>query len=117
MHRDRFPGGADAREIDLEGGAFADLAIHPDIAFALLDDAVHGGKPKPGALGTLGGEKRLEDVRLGLGVHAHAHVADGQHHVLPRLHRSMGAGVAFVERGIGGFDGELAAAAAWHRGR
>ena len=31
----------DTRQVDLEGGAFSQLAVHPDVATALLHDAVY----------------------------------------------------------------------------
>src|SRR5882724_2357883 len=38
-----------ARQIDLERRAVTDFAVHPDVAAALLDDAVHGGEAEAGA--------------------------------------------------------------------
>ncbi len=104
-----FSGGAEARQIDLERGAFAGFAVQPDVAFALLDDAVHRGQSEPGALQSLGGVEGLEDVGLGIGVHAHAGVADGEHDVVAGLHRGMEAGVVGVEGDVGGLDGQLPA--------
>src|SRR5688572_15251758 len=47
------------REVDLEGGALARLAVAPDEAVTLLHDAVHGREPQPGALSHgFGGEER-----------------------------------------------------------
>ena len=106
---DEFSTGRDPRQIDLERRSPAGFAVHPDVAAALLDDAVNGGEAEAGALDSLGGEKRLEDMGLSFGIHAHAGVADGQHHVLARLRWGVQAGIAFVERDIGGLDGEFAA--------
>src|SRR5437773_12281627 len=56
-----------SREIDLERRPLPRLAVHPDMAIALLHDAVHGGETEAGALARfLGGEERLEDVGLDL---------------------------------------------------
>src|SRR3989441_5198005 len=61
-----FPGCTHARQVDLERSALARFAIDPDVAFALLDDTVNRGEPEAGALGSLGSEEGLEDMRLGL---------------------------------------------------
>jgi hypothetical protein len=39
-----FSGGTEPRQVDLERSAFAGFAVQPDVAFALLDDAVYGGE-------------------------------------------------------------------------
>ena len=59
----------------------ARLRIHPNIAAALLDDSVAGGKPEPGAM-FLGGEERLEDMRQHPGIHADSGIGHGEHRVL-----------------------------------
>ena len=77
-----FGGLVDAGEINGEDGAAAELALHEDVAAALLDDAVDGGESEAGAFAFfLGGEERLEDAGLGFAVHALAGVADGDHDV------------------------------------
>src|SRR6516225_11238357 len=64
-----------AREIHLEGAALAGLAVNPDVAAALFDDAVNGGKTETGSPATLlGGVKGLKDVRDGIFVHTHTSV-------------------------------------------
>ena len=79
-----FPG-RDAGKVDLERRAVPGLAVDPDVPAALLDDAVHGRQPEPGALaGRLGREERLERVLRTVGVHAAAGVAHREHHVLAR---------------------------------
>ena len=76
----------DARQIDLERGAAAHFAVDVDVAAGLLDDAVDGGQAQAGALARpLGGEERLEDLRLRGRVHAAAGVAHRQHHVAAGL--------------------------------
>src|SRR4029077_2045733 len=67
-----------AGQIDPEGGATPRLAIDPDEALALLDDAVHRREAEPSALPLLlGGKEGVEDPRLGALVHPDAGVADG----------------------------------------
>src|SRR5207245_2021868 len=64
------------RQIYLDGRAAPALAVHPDIAAALLDDSVHGGETEPGTLADLfRREKRLEEVCLRRFIHADAGVA------------------------------------------
>ena len=106
---DGLSGGAEARQVDLEGGAFASFAVDPDVAFTLFDNAVHRGEAKPGALQSFGGIEGLEDVALGVGVHAHAGVADGEHHVVAGLHRHMQTGVVRVELDVGRLNGQVSA--------
>ncbi len=54
------------RQIDMENGAFADFAVHPDISAIFLDDAMNHRKPQSGTLPLfLGGEIRLENFRNG----------------------------------------------------
>src|SRR5256714_2197223 len=71
-----------SREIDLEGGAVAQLAVRPDVPAALLDDTVDRGEPESRTPPRLfGREKRLEQPRLGRAIHADTCVADGEQHV------------------------------------
>ena len=76
----------------------------------MLDDAVDHGKAEPGTLRSFGAEERFEDAALGFGVHSYPGVADGEHYIFARLGRRMRASIAFVERDIRSFNGELAAA-------
>src|SRR5579864_911092 len=72
----------DYRQIDLEGGALARLAIHPDVPSALPHDAVNHGEAQAGAVADLfGGEEGLENARLSLRVDTDAGVRDGQQHI------------------------------------
>ena len=67
------------REIDLEGGAFAEAAGHRDPALMLLDNAINRGQAQARAAAQfLGGEKRLEDAAQILRRNAAAGVAEGQ---------------------------------------
>ena len=62
----RRPVRSAARQVDLERGAAALLAVDEDRAAALLDDAEHGREPEPGARRRgLGGEERLEQAAGG----------------------------------------------------
>ena len=98
------------RQVNLERCSLAGLAVDPDVASALLDDAVDRGKAESRALRSFGAEKRFEDAALGLGIHSHAGVADGQHHVLAGFRRGVKTGITLVQRDIGGLNRELAAA-------
>ena len=99
----------DARQVELEGGALADLAVHPDESTALLDDAVHGGEPQPRALAfLLGREERLEHVGLGFFAHPNAGVRDREHHKRSRARGVVVGGVRVVQIHVGRLQGELA---------
>src|SRR4029079_10341092 len=98
-----------ARQVDLEGGAATDLAVDPDRAAALLDDREHHREAEASALvGALGREERLEDPAARRLVHAHAGVAEREHHVVPGLDVEMAGGESVVELDVSGLDGELA---------
>ena len=63
LHRVGQLVGADAGEADLEAAALVGRGIHPDVAPALHDDAVHRGQAEAGVeRGGLGREERLEEV-------------------------------------------------------
>ena len=69
--------------MDPEGTAIAGLAVQPDVAAALLDDAVGHGEAEPGALSQfLGGEEGFEGTGLHFAIHAVAGVAHNDLHVL-----------------------------------
>ena len=85
------------------------LAVDENEAAALLHDAIYRRQSKPGTLGTLRGEERLEDARLRLVVHSDAGVADGQHDVLARHQRCVRPGKDLVERDVGRLNRQLAA--------
>src|SRR6185437_8043717 len=99
----------DARKIKFKGAALARLAIDPDEASALLDDAVDGGKSQAGALWPLGGKEGLEDVRLRVRIHAAAGIGDGEHYVVARRHRGALLGVALFQGEVGGLQNDLSA--------
>ena len=90
-------------QVELEDGSVPGLAVDRDVSAALLGDAVHRGQPEPGALAhLLGGEEGLEDVRLDLGGHAVAGIADREHDVGARLDLGMGPGVGLVQGHVAG---------------
>src|SRR5271166_4800554 len=105
-----FGGLIDAREINGEDGAAAGLALNEDVAAALLDDAVDGGKSEAGTFAFfLGGEERLEDASLGFTVHALAGVTDGNHDVGAVLDESIFRTVGLVEGNAGGANADFTA--------
>ena len=99
------------RQVDLERGPAALLAVDEDRAAALLDDAEHGRQPeaRPAAAG-LGGEERLEQAPADLVAHADAGVADRQQHVRARRDVAVGGDVGLLELDVGGLDRQPAAA-------
>jgi hypothetical protein len=99
-------------EVDLEARAPVRLAAGPDVAAALLDDAVDGRKAEAGAApDLLGGEEGLEHVGQGGPIHPAPGVAYGEGGVAARCHH--GAAVTRGRRcgqvGHLGLDRELAA--------
>src|ERR1035438_1289463 len=100
----------DAGKINGEDGAAAELALNEDVAAALLDDAVDGGKSEAGAFAFFfGGEEGLEDAGLGFAVHALASVADRDHDVGAVFDESIFRAVRLVESDAGGADADFAA--------
>ena len=94
-----------AGKIYFEGRALPRLAVSPNAARALLDDSVHSGEAQSCPFSFfLRGEERLEDVRQGLGVHSHARVADGQHHMRACGRPRVGSGKAFIQGDVGSFE-------------
>src|SRR5207247_10777717 len=78
------------RQVNLERCAPPQLAVHPNIAAALLDHSVDGGKPQPRPLARfLGGKEWLEDPGLRRRIHPGAAVGDRQHHIRTWLDRHM----------------------------
>src|SRR3546814_4283326 len=64
------------RQIDLDRGSLADLAVQRYVAARLLDEAVHHAEAESAALAhVLGGEEGLEGVAANLLAHAAAGIA------------------------------------------
>src|SRR5439155_16011877 len=83
--RGRLRGPFDPRQVHAERGALSRLGLHPDVAAALVHDAVYRGETQPGPLAlVLGREERLEEMALGLAVHVDTAVAHLEHHVRAR---------------------------------
>src|SRR5579863_9541097 len=69
--------GFHSRQVDSKDRALARLAVHPNVAAALLHDAVNGGEAEPCALRLFfGGEERLKNVSLSFFVHSASRVAN-----------------------------------------
>ena len=97
-------------EINLKGRTLPQRTVHPNIAVALLNDAVHRGKPQPRTFAPLlGGEKGFKDVRERSSVHARPRVGHRQYHVASNLGTRMVPGVGLVQLHIAGLDFEFAA--------
>src|SRR5207244_7670998 len=93
----RFGGSRHPREVDLHRRAAPRLAVDPDVAAALLDDSVNGREPEPRAFPYfLGGEERLEEVRLRGLIHAHAGVRHHEAGVVARRKAVTPLEVLFV---------------------
>src|SRR5215469_2120491 len=99
-----------SRQIDLKCAALSGLAVNPDITAALFHDSVDGRKSKPSAAAALfSGEKRFENVRHSLLVHAHTGIGNGEHHVPTGFYRGVLYGIACIEVGVTGFDDKASA--------
>src|SRR5262249_53551745 len=98
------------RQIELDRGALADLAVDLDMAAGLLDEAIDlaEAEARAASLG-LGREERLEGARDDVRAPAAAGVADAAHAVLARGDLAVLRGIGVVEEGVGDLDGELAA--------
>src|SRR5712692_3007850 len=95
------------RQIDLEGGALPGLAVDPDAAAALLDNAVDRSQAKPRALSyPLGGKEGLKDAGLGLRVHAQSGIGQREHDVGTWSGLEVLLPVARVQLEVGRLDGE-----------
>jgi len=98
-------------QIDLDRRTMALLAIDADVAARLLDEAVHHREPKAGAFAArFGGEEGLEDFIENVRGDAAAGIRDTQQRVLAGLDIAELRRIGVIEIGIGGFDGQMAAA-------
>ncbi|OFW47923.1 MAG: hypothetical protein A3J29_21025 [Acidobacteria bacterium RIFCSPLOWO2_12_FULL_67_14b] len=103
------------REEDAELGALAVSALDGNRAAALLDDAVHDGQTKAGALaGRLGGEERLEDPGTRRLIHAKTVIddsEDGEFRVgsvgVPCLHGCLNPNGAAAWHGVASVDHQI----------
>src|SRR5712692_5715798 len=94
-------------EVHLERRPLSWLAVNPDVAAVLLDDAVDSRQPEAGAVAALlGREEWLEDPGAGRGVHARSGVAHCQDTVLPRARFRVFAQVVVVEIDRRELDGD-----------
>ena len=89
----------DARQVDREGGALAELAVHGNVAARGVQDARDDAQAQAGAVAlVLGGEERLEKMGFGVFVHAAAGVGDLQEDVSAGEERRRGGGQVDVRR-------------------
>src|SRR2546428_13083020 len=88
----------DARQVDFERRAFSGLAIDPDVAATLFDNAVDRGQAKTGPLSVLlGREEWPEDAALVSRVNPTPGFADRQLQERPRPALAMPAGLRFFQ--------------------
>src|SRR4029077_17843606 len=94
-------------QIDFEYRTVPGLAVHEDLAAALLNDAVHDGETEAGSLPLLlGGKKRFEKVRLDGFVHSTPGVAHREHRVAAGFDTNMPSGIFGTQLHIHGFNGQ-----------
>ena len=102
--------GLRVRQVDLEHGAVAGLAVDPDMPAALFHDSVNGRQAEAAALALfLRGEERLEDARSRRLIHAFAGVRHGDHDVVAGNDAGVIHGVGVVEIHGRGFEHQTAA--------
>ena len=99
-----------AREVNLESGAAADLAIDPDVTTILLENAVDGSESKAGPFSDLlGGEEGLKNSGDRGLVHADTSVADGEQDIVAFLHGEMLCSEDLVQFDGSSFENEFSA--------
>ena len=99
-----------ARQVHLDRGAVAFLAVDLDVPARLLDEAEHHAQTKAGALADLlGGEEGIEHLFQVCGRDPGAGVAHGNHDIVADRDLAVHARVAFVEIDVVGLERELAA--------
>src|SRR4029078_1447141 len=97
------------REVDLERRSESGLAVHPDVALALLDDSICRREAQPCALpGFLRCIERLEQPALCFATHALPGIGHSEHHVTPFFHRLI-VKHSVLELHVGGGDRQLTA--------
>src|ERR1035437_3463965 len=73
----------DARQVNLEQSSLSFLRFNGDVATALFHHTINSGETQSRSfVSSLGGEKRIENLRLGFRVHPYARICDGQHYIL-----------------------------------
>src|SRR3546814_8802439 len=93
------------RQIDLDRGSLADLAVQRYVAARLLDEAVHHAEAESAALAhVLGGEEGLEGVAANLLAHAAAGIAHRDQDIGSGGNFQLGR--RLFDRDVGGLDGE-----------
>jgi len=103
-------GVAGYRELKMEAGSFADVALHGDLAGVFLDDAIGYGEAEASAFAlavawcALGGEEGIVDAQHVLGRDAVARICDLQHDALAALAGGHAQGAA---AGLAADDGVL----------
>src|SRR5207247_2498611 len=82
--RDDLGSRLDLGKINLEGGAFAELALDVDMAGILADDAEAGCEAQAGSFARrFSGEEGFEEMRLYVFTHPGAGVGDRNHNPIP----------------------------------
>jgi len=96
--------------VNLKSCALAQLAVDPDVAAVLFDNAKHGREAQPGAMPPLfGGKKRLKDALLRFGGHALAGIADRQPDIRPRRYTGVFGHISLIQPYLRRFQGQPAA--------
>ena len=98
----------DPGQIDFEGRSLPNFAINPDVAAALLDNAIDHGEAQTRALALLlGGKKGLENARSGFFIHASRYRSPPAARMVPA--GPPGAcGIFGIQFHITGFNGKFA---------
>src|SRR4029078_8969051 len=106
----RASAGKAARQVDLDRGSFADLAVNPDMAAALSYEAVDLAEAETGPrAGRFCREERIERLADEFLRHADAGIRYRDHDVLAGLYPIGGRAIGFIQERIAGFDRQLAA--------
>ena len=73
-------------QVNPEGAAFPEFALHGDAAAGLPDNPIHGGKTESRSLArALGGEERFENMGFCCLIHARAGIGHGKDDIIARL--------------------------------
>src|SRR5436305_1025515 len=86
------------RQVNLDSGSFADLAVDLYVAARLLDEAIDLAEAEARTFAyVLGGEKRVKSPRLHLGRHSDAVIGHGELNVLARHHFRLAGRIGVIE--------------------